>query len=67
MVNDYERQEFWKNKTKIKVVKCGNTKSWYWDRVGKVFEVDSTSARDYYVVEEGRTRCVLMVDAEIVN
>lgn len=65
MVNDYERQDFWKKKIKIK--SCGNKESWYYDKIGNVFEVNSTSVRDYYVYEKDRIKCVLINDAEIVN
>lgn len=65
MISDYERQDFWKKKVKIK--ECNNDKSWYYDKVGQVFEVDSTSVRDYYVKHNGYLRCILVKDAEIVN
>ena len=67
MVNDYERQEFWKTKEKVKITKCDNEKSWYYDKVGQIFEVDSTSVRDYYIKYDGYLRCILVKDAEIVN
>lgn len=63
MVNDYERQDFWKKR--IKIIECGNKNSWYHDKVGSVFNVESTSVRDYYVKENGTMRCVLVKDAEI--
>ena len=59
MVNDYERQEFWKTKEKVKITKCDNEKSWYYDKVGQIFEVDSTSVRDYYIKYDGYLRCIL--------
>jgi hypothetical protein len=66
MVNDYERQDFWKSNSKIKITKCNNEKSWYHDKVGQIFEIDSTSVRDYYVKESGSLKCILVKDAEIV-
>lgn len=69
MTSDYERREFWTllEKTKVKITKCNNEKSWYYDRVGQIFEVDSTSARDYRVKENNSLRCILRLDAEILN
>lgn len=64
MVNDYERQDFWK--TKIRVIKCNSKESWYYNKVGCVFEVDSTSVRDYYVKENNNLKCILAKDAEIL-
>jgi len=65
MFNEYERQEFWK--TKIKVINCNNKESWYNDKVGQVFEVHSTTVRDYYIKEDGNVKSVLIKDAEILN
>jgi hypothetical protein len=64
MVNDYERQDFWKKR--VKITKCNNKDSWYCDKVGEIFNVDSTSVRDYYIKENGSLKCILVVDAEIV-
>jgi len=65
MINEYERQEFWK--TKIKVTKCNNQDAWYSDKIGQVFEVDSTTVRDYYIKENDSVKSVLTKDAEILN
>lgn len=70
MVTDYERRDFWKpieQKEKVQILKCNNEKSWYRDKVGQVFEVDSKSIRDYYVVQNGTLRCILAIDAKIVE
>lgn len=67
MMNEYERQEFWKTKEKVKITKCDNEKSWYYDKVNEIFEIDSTSVRDYYVKYNGGLRCILVRDAEIVK
>ena len=64
MINDYERLDFWRKR--IKVTQCENKDSWYHDKVGIIFEVDSTSVRDYYVKESGNLKCILVKDAEIV-
>lgn len=64
MVNDYERQDFWKKR--VKITKCENKDSWYHDKVGEIFDVDSISVRDYYIKENGDLKCILVVDAEII-
>jgi len=64
MVNDYERQDFWKKR--VKITNCDNKDSWYYDKVGKIFDVNSTSVRDYYVVEGSNIKCVLIKDAKII-
>lgn len=55
---------------KIKITRCKNEMAWYFDKIGQVFDVDSTSVRDFYIKEEGKdfvSKCVLMSDAEIVD
>ena len=54
-------------KTKIKVTKCNNQDAWYSDKIGQVFEVDSTTVRDYYIKENDSVKSVLIKDAEILN
>lgn len=65
MTNEYETIDFWK--TKVKITNCENDKAWYHDKLGQVFEVDSISARDYYIKEGVNLKSVLVRDAEIVN
>lgn len=65
MFSDYERIDFWK--TKVKVTNCDNEKSWYHNKVGQIFDVDSTSARDFYIKEDNTIKCILIKDAQILN
>ena len=65
MVTDYERRDFWK--TKVKVVKCNNKKSWYYDKVGKTFELESSSVGTRYVLDNGVLRSILEVDSEVIH
>lgn len=54
----------------VKVIKCKDEKSWYYNKVGQVFEVDSVSTREYYIKEKGFNsvkKYILTLDAEIVD
>ena len=64
MVNDYERQDFWKSNIKIKITKCDNEKSWYKNNVGMYFEINYETVRDYYVIHDGVLKVILKIDAE---
>ena len=53
--------------TKVKIKKSNSEKSWYNNRIGEEFIIDSESTRDYYVEFDGFIRCILKVDAIRLN
>ena len=53
--------------TKVKIKKSNSEKSWYNNRIGEEFIIDSESTRDYYVEFDGFIRCILKIDAIRLN
>lgn len=49
---------------KIKVVKCSFENFWYNDKIGQTFTVVEDSVRDYYVLDGGVVRGILIIDVE---
>ncbi len=52
---------------KIRITKCSFVSFWYNTEVGKIFNVSDISSRDYYTVENGSTKGILRIDAEIIT
>lgn len=51
---------------KIKITKCSCDSFWYNSKIGKSFSVSNITGRDYYTIENGSSKGILRVDAEIL-
>ena len=52
---------------KIIIKKCSHSDYWYKDKIGKEFNIEDYSNRDYYVRIDGYLRAILKSDSEFIN
>lgn len=67
MFNDYERQSFWKEDVKVKIVKCDSEDCWYNKKVGQVFKIESLSENNFKIKIGDVFKNIPSSDVEIVN